>query len=89
MKKYRTWYDTKIEEVEVLRETKNCVFIASNYYSKTGMKASKRSEGPCYFDTWQEAKDFLIDREKSAIIKLVDEVKRRQETLQKIMELQA
>ena len=84
MKKYRTWHDTRIEEVEVSRETEKYVV------NEHGRRDAKRSEnGMNYFDTWREAKDFLADREKAAIIKLVDEVKRHQETLQEIMEMQA
>lgn len=84
MKKFRTWHD-QIEEIEVIRETEKFVVVPSGL--KGERRDAKRSEYTNYFDTWQEAKDFLIDREKTAIIKLVDEVKRHQETLQKIEEL--
>jgi hypothetical protein len=82
MKKFRTWYD-RIEDVEVIHETAKFVTEAD------GQRWAKRNDDfRNYFDTWQEAKDFLIDREKDAIIKLTTEIKQRQETLQKIEEMQ-
>lgn len=79
MKKFRTWHDTKIEEVEVIRETASYVTLAdSNRWKK------RTDDSWNFFDTHQEARQFLIDREKTAIIKLLAEVKQHQETLQKI-----
>ena len=63
MKKFRTCRDAWIEEVEILRETAQSVYFASDwvcYYN--GRPEAKRSDhGYNYFDTWREAKAFLID----------------------------
>jgi len=57
MIKYRTWYDTRIEEVEVIRETAKFVTESD------GQRWAKRNDDfRNYFDTYQQAKDFLIDR---------------------------
>lgn len=87
MKKFRTWHDTRIDEIEVVRETAKYVVLAADTRFCPGgeRRDAKRSDiGYNYFDTWQEARQFLIDREEIAIIKLLAEVKQHQETLEKI-----
>lgn len=89
MKKFRTWYDTRIEEVEVTRETEQSVFLpAGTRFHKNGeRREAKRSDHMNYFDTWDEARDFLIDREKDAIRGHQNDITRHQETLRKIEEM--
>ena len=91
MIKFRTWYDARIDEVEVLRETAKYVIIQEKRtYSEDTFERrdAKRSEnGMCYHDTWTAAKNFLIDREKTAIICLLAKVKEHEETLRKIKEM--
>ena len=78
-KMYSTWYDARIEEVEVIRETAKFVTLVDS------QRWAKRSDDHYnFFDTWSEARQFLIDREKTAIIRLLAEVKQHQETLEKI-----
>ena len=81
MKKFRTWYD-QIEEIEVIRETTKYVMLPPY-----GHRDAKRSDNRNYFDTWEEARQFLIDREKTAIVDLLAKVKRHQETLSKLQEM--
>jgi len=58
MKKFRTWYNSEIDEVEVIRETAKYVILASD-----GRRWAKRTEDYYnFFDTWQEAKTFLIEQ---------------------------
>jgi hypothetical protein len=82
MKKFRTWYDEKIEEIEIERETEKSVFY------KNGDRHLKMC-GDFYnhFDTWQEAKDFLIAREQAAIDRALREMQGHQERLEKIREM--
>ena len=83
MKKFRTWYDTRIEEVEVIRETAKFVTEAD------GQRWMKRTDDfRNYFNTWQEAKDFLIDREQAAIARAQSEVWMHQKRLDGIEEMQ-
>lgn len=88
MKKFRTWYDTKIEEVEAIRETAKFVTIQEGTWSpRKSLKHPDQADDMHYHDSWQEAKDFLIDRKKTAICKLRGEIKTHQVTLQKIEEM--
>lgn len=58
MKKYKVGIEIKIEEVEILRETNHMVF----YHNSRGREVAdkKRTRTTNYFDTWQQAKIFLI-----------------------------
>jgi hypothetical protein len=61
MIKYRTLkWSSKIEPVEVERETDSSVWIK-------GQRNSKITEYHCYHDTWQEAKDTLLNRASDKI----------------------
>lgn len=80
--KFRTWYDTSIEEVEVIRETEKFVTEAD------GQRWAKRNaDFRNYFDSWEEAHKFLIDREMAAIKNLTNQIDRHQATLQKLQEM--
>ncbi|MCK9568927.1 hypothetical protein M0R72_08300 [Candidatus Pacearchaeota archaeon] len=83
MKKFRTFYNEKIEEIETLKETEKSVT-----YLNGDRHPRMTNDFYCHFDTWQEAKDFLIDRENTAIAKLLNEVKQHQDTLEKIEAMQ-
>ena len=87
MKKYRTWYDTRIEEVDVVSETAKFVIIEDRNWSHRSLKHPERNDDTHYHDTWQEAKDFLIDREQDAIVGHRNDIERHQKTLEKIMEM--
>lgn len=59
MKKYvaRKYYN-KIDEVEILRETNSFVYIIG--YNGKEIREAKISNCDCYFDTYQEAKDWFL-----------------------------
>lgn len=82
MKKFRTFYNEKIEEIEILKETEKSVI-----YPNGDRHPKMTSDFYCHFATWQEAHQFLIDREKTAIVDLLAKVKRHQETLSKLQEM--
>lgn len=87
MKKYRTSYG-EIEEIDVLRETEKCVIIQTGdgiFYKNGERRDMKRTEHSYnYFDTWQEARQFLIDRENTVIADLEKQIAAHRATLQKI-----
>jgi len=66
MKMYKTtgrYHVAKIEEVEVLRTTAQSVFFPK---SRSGVKGkedrhAKHSDHANYFETWEEAKEYLMD----------------------------
>lgn len=65
MIKYRTGWNTEIERVEVEKETAAFVFI------KRGggklRREAKRSEWTSYFDSFEEARSYLIERIEAKI----------------------
>lgn len=70
MKKYVTGgYGTRlIEEVEVVRETEKQVVILT--YSGKERRESKRSDFHNYFDDWQSAKDFILEKAQIEVDRL-------------------
>jgi len=52
-------YRPTIEKVEIVRETNACVFLPSNF-GGSPRRESKSSDWANYFDTFDQAKDFLI-----------------------------
>lgn len=70
MIKYKTRFPiynkaNPIEEVEVSRETKSCVFIVGIHGERREAKVTDYAR---YFDTKQQAKDFLIDSANMAVV---------------------
>lgn len=67
--KYKTTYDSRIERVEALRETEFYLFFSSESYLRKNIerREAKRSDWNNYFDTWEEAKQFLLDRAQSKL----------------------
>ena len=80
MIKYKTGgWKTLIEQVEVLRETKKCVFLNS-YRGES--RVNKNSSYENYFDTWQEAYDYIhrqainaLSMKKTALTKAEEKLK--------------
>jgi hypothetical protein len=63
---------SSIQKVEVLRETTSSIFSAHPAYPK-GRCIPKRSDSPTgdnYFNTWEEARDYLIACAESNILDL-------------------
>lgn len=58
MKKFRTSYGTKIQEVEILRETEKQVVILTD--RNTEVKEAKRSGWQNWHNSKEEAKQFLL-----------------------------
>lgn len=56
---YRTMWSTGIEAVEVIRKTENQVV----YLNDRGVeqRENKRSEWQNWHDTWEQARDFLME----------------------------
>jgi hypothetical protein len=69
MKKYRTggWGKELIEEVEVERETEQCVWIKRYPTSKEASRHAKRSSYDNFFDTWEEAHAYLREQRLLAV----------------------
>ena len=86
MKKYFAWSYPDIRAIEIAKETESYVYIAYSDGSGSRREA-KRTEDRGYFDTWSEARDFLIYAEESKIATLTRELARRHENVRKIQEM--
>lgn len=89
MKKYfaLTW-TAQTGTVEIVRETETSVYIACHEpWANGARREAKISDGRGYFDTWKEARDFLILHEATKIAALTDELARRQGNVRKIEEM--
>ncbi len=65
MIKYTTkaWGGGRIEVVEIEKETEHCVWeMTESYGGKKLRRYKKHSDYSNYFDTWQEAFDYLLVR---------------------------
>ena len=62
MKKYKTsgTWRARIEVVKIERETEQSVWIK-------GRRNAKRTEYDCYFDTWDEAKAYLLKQAEAQL----------------------
>ena len=86
MIKYFAWSGFDIEKREVLRETAEYVYLPSKY-DKNGKREAKMAENRGYFDTFTEARNFLVEIEEQKIATLTRELARRQENIRKIEEM--
>jgi len=68
MKKYKTAgnWNAKIEVVECEKETAACVWVY-HYLNQPSRRNNKRSSYDNYFDSFQEAKDFLIEQGEAQV----------------------
>ena len=81
MIKYYALAGLPIKQHEVIRETSSYVYLP-----RSG-RAAKRTASDGFFDTWQEARDFLLAVEEDKIAALTRELARRQENVKKIQEM--
>lgn len=65
MKKYKTKWRNEIEEVEILRETDKCVFLKGRNGGED--KELKRTSWHNFFNTWEEARSFLLGKAKGKL----------------------
>ena len=83
MIKYKTGgWQVKIKEVEVDKETEKCVWIR-------GRRNSKLSSYESYFDSFSDAKVFLINRKERRISKLQSSLDIVKKELAEIVDLTA
>ncbi len=73
MKKYQIgMYGDDITEVDVIRETDKCVFVRTS----GGQERRERKDAGYYrkFDSWEQARDVLIERTQRRLKSLQDQV---------------
>jgi len=72
-------YPFGIIKVEATRETDSCVWVKHPYRPGEEVRKNKRAEYESYFDTFQQAKDYLLKKHQE----LLDRAKRNVENCQK------
>ena len=90
MKKYRTgrFGDNPIEEIEISKETDKSVWTIEEWGGKKRKsRCLKKSDWHQYWNTWQEAKDFLMDKALKRIDSAKSNVLLAESYLEKIFEL--
>lgn len=79
--KFKTAYSAdSIEQVEVLRETAQCVFLppyrSASKAGKTERREAKHGEFAQYHDTWTSAHAYLLDKAADKVLAARDLLKR-------------
>jgi hypothetical protein len=80
MIKYKVCWD-KIEQVEVLRETSAYVFFARRDFRGKNQRDKKRSHWCRYFNSGEEAINYLREKYNSEIMRLKQEIDRQRTKL--------
>ena len=90
MKKYRVKWQ-EINEYEVVKETpKQIVFLEPGWNDKTTFKESREAKKSGYqnwFDTWEQAHDFLVEASKRKIKGLESRIKSEKKVLSNILNM--
>lgn len=88
MIKYRTsaWhYANPIEKIECTRETDKCVFYMDR---NVETKALKSSDCDNYFDTFDQAKQYLIDQVQSKVNNCIENLEYAKHLLDNVEKLE-
>jgi hypothetical protein len=89
MKKYCVTYLDRIEAKEVIKETDH--FVTYEYQSSSGKKTrreARTSNWSRYFDTFEEAKLYLVTKQTSHIESLKVQIESAKLQLKKFLELE-
>jgi hypothetical protein len=85
MIKFKVWC-SKIQKTEAIKETDCFIWVINSWHSKP-FKTAKRSEYANYFDTFEEAKIFLIQRTQDRIDALEKQLAYTKEELTEYKEI--
>lgn len=68
--KYRTGFGCEIEEIEIIRETaKQVVYVVEGYKGVSNeIRSNKKSKYENWFNSFNEAKDYLINKYETRIL---------------------
>jgi hypothetical protein len=68
MKKYKTSsWDTKITEIEIVRETPAFVTYVENYWGKSQERRQKKDGREKFHDTWELAHAYLLAKAEESV----------------------
>ncbi len=81
-------YSTKITQVACQKETSAYVYVAVGGYCHTGFcRQARRSGYDNYHNTWEEARDFLLERARQRVRVIKEELHKAQSELGQIESL--
>ena len=83
---YKTNTFDGIEKVEIERDTEKTVWIKLQHITKT-TQFRKKSDSWNFFDTFEEAKQFLIEKHEKTISSLENRINYERERIHKILTL--
>ena len=86
MIKYRAEYGTITKE-NIIKETDSFFVVVSSYWPK-GRRERKESDTHKYFDSFEEAKNWLVDQQKLKLRRLNERINKESKVLIDIEELQ-
>ena len=85
---YRTWYDERIEPIEVVKRTSHFVTIKVSINGRDGAWLERRDKIDAaemkYFETWLDAKNYLMTRTLGNIEKASNQLDTLRRDLQTI-----
>lgn len=85
MRKFKTGFGIEIKEVEIVRETAKQVVVLLDGFRRQGeRREAKRSSYNNYFDTWKEAKEYLLNKVRRRIEGTEAKLKREKKRLAEI-----
>ena len=77
-----------IEEVEPIRETdKSLWFKSTSYREASESRVAKRTDYDNYFDTWEEAHDFIIKKAEMRFERAIKEMENAKRILERAKNL--
>jgi len=74
-------YTPEIVTVEVIRETQQCVWVMPDWGTKVARREAKNSEWADYFDTFEQAKSFLVDHWEEKVKQIRMDLERKKSIL--------
>jgi hypothetical protein len=66
----------EINALEILRETEKQVVLAPKHTKGKESRENKKSDWQCWFDTWEQAHDFLVSEAQKKVDSLRLELKK-------------
>jgi electron transfer flavoprotein alpha subunit len=83
VKKFKTerYYPARIAEMEVLRETAQCVYVAETRFRRPERREMKETDFHRIHDSWEEAHAHLLERAERALINARQALQQAQDVL--------
>lgn len=77
------WISSRITKVLSNKETEKCVWVERAYRKGTFDRRNKVSNDVCYFHTFQEAKDWLVEQAEKEVLACKKALQNAEEALER------